>query len=217
MIITGDHTKTFNASAAGQYFLVGNPYASPVDLRSFTTTPTANRTNLNAKLWMWDAKQGVGKGSGLGRYVSFDLSTNQYSVFGNGYPDNNVMIQSGQSFFVQATAAGAATLVFRESSKDARGSHAMMGDQNITPKALLRLILQQSDGSENLDGSVAVFHSDGRTALDPFDGCKLMNSSENIFFRREGRNLTFEHHPLLETQDAIFMRVSNLSNMTYRL
>jgi hypothetical protein len=166
---------------------------------------------------MWDAKPGVGTGSGLGRYVSFDLSSNQYSVLGNGYPDNNVMIQSGQAFFVQATASGAATLVFRESSKDASGSHAMMGDQNASPKALLRLTLQSSDGTENLDGAVAVFHSDGKTSLDSYDGSKLMNTSENIFFRREGRNLTFEHHPPVETPDTIFMRVSNLSSQTYRL
>lgn len=216
-LITGDHTKTFNASAANQFFLVGNPYASPVDPRSFTTTPTVNRTNLNAKLWMWDAKPGVGTGSGLGRYVSFDLSTNQYSVFGNGYPDNNVMIQSGQAFFVQATASGAASLVFRESSKDASGSHAMMGDQNGTPKALLRLTLQASDGKENLDGAVAAFHADGKTSLDPLDGSKLMNSAENIFFRREGRNLTFEHHPPVDGPDTLFIRFSNLTAKTYLL
>lgn len=217
MLITGDHTKTVTATAANQYFLVGNPYTSPVDPRSFTTTPTINRTNLNSKLWMWDAKPGVGTGNGLGRYVSFDLSSNQYSVFGDGYPDNNVMIQSGQAFFVQATDPGVATLVFRESSKDASGSHTMMGDQNTSPKALLRLTLQSSDGTENLDGAVAVFHTDGKKALDPLDGSKLMNTSENIFFRREGRNLTFEHHPLVETQDTIFMRVSNLTAKTYRL
>jgi hypothetical protein len=217
-LITGDHTKTFNASAANQYFLVGNPYASPVDPRSFTTTPTVNRTNLKSTLWMWDAKPT--NGTGLGRYVSFDLSSNQYNVFSDGYPDNSVMIQSGQAFFVQAAASGDATLVFRESSKDANGSHAMMGNQHPTPKALLRLTLQQANGAgnaENLDGAVAVFHSDGKTTLDPLDGSKLMNSSENIFFRREGRNLTFEHHPPVDGPDTIFIRFSNLTAKTYLL
>jgi hypothetical protein len=166
---------------------------------------------------MWDAKPGVGTGSGLGRYVSFDLSTNQYSVFGNGYPDNNVMIQRGQAFFVQATASGTASLVFRESSKDASSSHAMMGDQNGTPKALLRLTLQASDGKENLDGAVAAFHADGKTSLDPLDGSKLMNTSENIFFRRDGRSLTFEHHPPVDGPDTLFIRFSNLTAKTYLL
>ena len=220
-LITGDHTKSFTATAANQYFLVGNPYASPVDPRSFTASGTVNRTNLNGKLWMWDAKPGVGTGNGLGRYVSFDLSINEYSSTGNGYPDHNVMIQSGQAFFVQSTASGAATLVFRESSKDANGAHAMMGNEIRTPKARLRLTLQQpmgADSTENLDGAVAVFHAEGKSGLDPLDGSKLMNSSENIFFRREERNLTFEHRPILTGTDTLFIRMGNLkADATYNL
>jgi uncharacterized delta-60 repeat protein len=219
-LITGDHTKNLSAAAANQFFLVGNPYASPVDPRSFTETPTANRTNLNGKLWMWDAKPGVGTGSGLGRYVSFDLNSNLYNVTGNGYADNNVMIQSGQAFFVQATASGAATLVFRETSKNANGSHEMMGDEIRTAKALLRLTLQQpvtADSADNLDGAVAVFHAEGKAGLDPLDGSKLMNSSENIFFRREDRSLTFEHRPVVTAKDTLYLRMSNLQNRTYRL
>jgi hypothetical protein len=179
-----------------------------------------NRTNLNAKLWMWDAKPGNGVGNGLGRYVSFDLSSNAYSVPGNGYADDNVMIQSGQAFFVQATAVGAATLVFRETSKDANGSHAMMGDEIRTAKSLLRLTLQQpvtADSADNLDGAVAVFHAEGKAGLDPLDGAKLMNSSENIFFRREDRSLTFEHRPLPGVRDTLRLRMANMLARGYTL
>ncbi len=219
-LITGDHTKTFNASGSGQYFLVGNPYASPVDPRSFTATGTINRTNLNDKLWMWDAKPGPGTGNGLGRYLSFDLSINEYNIFSDGYPDHNVMIQSGQAFFVQAAASGPATLVFRESSKNASGSHAMMGNSTAAPKARLRLTLQQpitGDSMLNLDGAVAVFHAEGRAGIDPLDGSKLMNSSENIFFRREGKGLTFEHRLPVKDVDTLFLRMSNLQGSSYKL
>jgi hypothetical protein len=215
-LITGDHTKNFTATSAGQYFLVGNPYASPVDPRSFTTSGTDNRRNLYGKLWMWDAKPG----GALGRYVSFDLSSNAYSVTGNGFADNNVMIQSGQAFFVQATDIGPARLVFRETSKNPNGSHAMMGDEIRTGKSLLRLTLQQpltGDSTENLDGAVAVFHAEGKPGLDPLDGSKLMNSSENIFFRREERSLTFEHRPMVTATDTLQLRMSNLQARSYRL
>jgi hypothetical protein len=130
------------------------------------------------------------------------------------------MIQSGQAFFVQSAASGAATLVFRESSKDANGSHAMMGDEIRTPKALLRLTLQQpitSDSTDNLDGAVAVFHPEGKSGIDPLDGSKLMNSSENIFFRREARSLTFEHRPMVTSKDTLYLRMSNLQASPYRL
>ena len=217
-LITGDHTKSFTASAANQFFLVGNPYASPVDPRSFTETPTVNRTNLNGKLWMWDAKPGAGIGNGLGRYVSFDMSINQYNVLGDGYADHNVMIQSGQAFFVQATASGAATLVFREASKDATSSHAMMGDA-IDKKAVLRLTLQETvgDSSENLDGAVAVFHAAGKSGLDPLDGQKLMNTSENLSLRRDDRNLSFEHRPEVGGTDTLMLRIGNMRTQAYVL
>jgi hypothetical protein len=217
-LITGDHPKSMTAASAGQFFLVGNPYASSVDPRSFTTSAPENRTNLNGKLWMWDAKPGSGIGNGLGRYVSFDLSINQYSVLGNGFADHNVMIQSGQAFFVQATAPGAATLVFREASKNATASHVMMGDA-IDQKAVLRFTLQeQTDtGTENLDGAVAVFHAAGRSGLDPLDGQKLMNTSENLALRRENRNLSFEHRPEVAGMDTLRLRIGNMREKEYVL
>lgn len=221
-LITGDHTKFLYATSPGQFLLVGNPYASSVDPRSFTTTPTVNRTNLNRQLWMWDAKpgSGTGNGSGLGRYVSFDLSSNLYSVLGNGYPDHNVMIQSGQAFFVQATTSGAATLVFRESSKAATQSHGMMGDGAMDEqKSILRLTLQHFDTSntENLDGAVAVFHAAGRKGLDELDGQKLTNTSENLMLRREGRSLSFEHRPAPTSSDTLQLRISNMQPRAYLL
>jgi hypothetical protein len=96
----------------------------------------------------------------------------------------------------------------------------MMGNEIRTAKSLLRLTLQQSvttDSTENLDGAVAVFHAEGKAGLDPLDGSKLMNSSENIFFRREDRNLTFEHRPMVTAKDTLQLRMNNLQNRTYRL
>jgi hypothetical protein len=220
-LITGDHTKSFTAARSGQFFLVGNPYASAVDPRSFTTSGPENRTNLYGKFWMWDSKPGAGKGNGLGRYVSFDMSINEYNNLGDGYQGHDVMIQSGQAFFVQAIAPGTSTLVFRESSKHANSSHTMMGNIIETPpKALLRLTLRQSvtpDSLENLDGAVAVFHEEGRPGLDPLDGSKLMNTSENLFFRQAGMSLTFEHRPVPAPKDTLYLRLSNMQQKGYLL
>jgi hypothetical protein len=64
---------------------------------------------------------------------------------------------------------------------------------------------------------VAVFHAEGKPGLDPLDGSKLMNSSENIFFRREERSLTFEHRPMVTETDTLQLRMSNLQARSYRL
>ncbi len=79
-LITGDHTKSFTATSACQYFLVANPYASPVNPAFFTDG--ANRTKLDNVLYMWDAKQGGSRG--LGRYDSYDIDAASYSNGGGG-------------------------------------------------------------------------------------------------------------------------------------
>jgi hypothetical protein len=115
-LVSGTHTKNLEAAAAGQYFLVANPYASPYNPASFTTSGTVNRTNIENIIYMWDAKPGGT--NNLGRYVSYSISAGTYSNAGagTGYPNNSVLIQSGQSFMVQATNSGPATLVLREVS-----------------------------------------------------------------------------------------------------
>jgi hypothetical protein len=214
-LITGTHTKTFTAANAGQYFLVANPYASPVDPASFTDAGTINRSNLGNTLYMWDAKPGGT--SGLGRYVSYDISAGQYSTFGagTGYAAHTTPIQSGQAFFVRAINAGAASLTFRESSKGSISSHDMMGDARpVAPSALRFQLLQDSI---LYDGAVAYFHAGASRSIDQMDGFKLQNGSDNLGLRREGKTLVFEHHPELTVTDTLFLHLGQMRTGAFTL
>jgi hypothetical protein len=216
-LITGDHTKNLTANSAGQFFLIGNPYASPYDPNAFTSSGTINRTNLDPFLWIWDSKPGFGTGNGLGRYVSFDIDNHRYNITGNGIADNNVQIQSGQAFFVRASASGPATLIFREASKGAADSHSMLGDglQTSNPLIAVTLTTPSGDSSLNTDGAVAFFYQGGNAEVDNKDGMKLMNGTENLFFRRSGRNLTFEHRPIVGAKDTLYLRTTNMQKQSY--
>jgi hypothetical protein len=218
-LITGTHTKSLNATAPGQYFLVGNPYASPYDPKTFTTTPTENRSNLDGFLWIWDAKPGNGVNRGLGRYVSFDIDNQRYSVTGYGVANHDVMIQSGQAFFVRATYSGAAALTFREANKGSADANSMLGDGIQSARSWLEVTLQTPSGDSalNEDGAVAFFYEGGNPSVDGRDGRKLMNGSENIYFRREDKNLTFEHRPPVMTKDTMYLRMGNMLQRAYRL
>ena len=213
-LITGDHPKTLSASAAGQYFLVANPYASSIDPYSFATS--GNRSNLNTILYMWDAKQGGD--FNVGRYVSYDLSVagGAYSNAGagTGYPDGT-MIQSGQAFFVQATGSGPASLLFKESSKSTTASNAMMGDNVPARPPTLRFQLWQD--SINCDGAVAFFHEGASHGIDAMDGTKMPNSSDNLGLRRAGRSLVFEHKPELTGTDTLFLHLGQMRKKSFRL
>jgi predicted outer membrane repeat protein len=214
-LVSGTHTKNLEAAAAGQYFLVANPYASPYNPASFTTSGTVNRTNIENIIYMWDAKPGGT--NNLGRYVSYSISAGTYSNAGagTGYPNNSVLIQSGQSFMVQATNSGPATLVFREANKGSLNTLDMMGNTEEPSKASLRFQLWQD--TINFDGAVAFFQKEASRNIDPLDGVKLMNGSENLGFRREGKTLVFEFHPELASSDTLFLHLGQMRQQTYRL
>jgi hypothetical protein len=213
-LIMGTHVKSLGTAAASQYFLVGNPYASPIDPDRITLN------NLSENLWVWDAK--VGGNNNLGRYVSFNRTSNHYNILdaASGYPDNSVMIQSGQAFFVQASAAGAASLTFEEVHKSSSVSGLMFGirEQEI-PFQSLRVTLQQDLNGEasDIDGAVALFREGSDPGIDRHDGAKMMNSSENLYLQRLGKDLTFEHRPPVQTRDTLFLMLGNLRPQAYRL
>lgn len=214
-LITGTHTKSLTATTAGQYFLIANPYASPVNPASFTSEGTINRTNLDNTLHLWDAKPGGT--NGLGRYVSFSIFPPSYSNGGpgTGYVDNTVQIQSGQAFFVRATAVGDASLVFRETSKGSLTNLDMMG--NGDPVSIPSMRFQLWQDTVNYDGAVAFFHAKASKGFDAMDGLKLLNGSDNLGFRRDGKTLVFEHHPVLGAKDTLFLHLSQMRQQPFRL
>jgi hypothetical protein len=218
-LITGTHTKTLSASpAAGQYFLVGNPYAAPVDPRSISGTNLANT------FYMWDASA-LSANRGLGIYVGFDRSQGEYSTVsgssGFGNTPLPTHIQSGQAFFVKAILGGSTTdITFEEADKGSTAGGGMFGpQQQPAADGKLRLTLQQDVAgiTENADGAVAFFYASGNPGVDHMDGTKLMNGTENIFFRRSASNLMFEHRPAISTKDTLFVRMSNMKQSPYRL
>jgi hypothetical protein len=218
VLITGIHTKTLSDNpAAGQYFLVGNPYASPLDPTLITGD------NLTNTFYMWDASA-VSANRGLGIYVGFDRTGNIYSTVTGSTGFSNAPlthIQSGQAFFVKANQAGANTTVtFEEADKSSTAGGGMFGPQQVAgDMGMVRMTLQQdvSGMMENADGAVAFFHANGKAEVDRMDGSKLMNGSENIFFRRGSSNLMFEHRPTISSKDTLFVRMSNMKQSAYRL
>jgi PKD repeat protein len=225
-LITGTHIKSISSNPGlNQYFLVGNPYASPLDPTKILLTNTENLTNT---FWMWDASAGAGFGYGVGTYVAFNRSpTPAYSIPDgtNGYSSSPMThIQSGQAFFVQAANAGAnTTITFEEADKSTTQGGGMFGPtSSSTPDetSLMRIALQQASDSgrmRNLDGAVAFFYEDANPKVDWMDGTKFMNGTENLFFTRTGTSLTFEHRPMPKGRDTLFIRITNMRPTAYRL
>jgi len=212
-LITGTHTKTLSASpAAGQFFLVGNPYAAPVYIKDISGN------NLTGTFYMWDAAE-AGTNQ-LGKYVGYERSTGLYSTPTTGFPDSSTRLQSGQAFFVKADQASVNTsITFEESHKALNSSNGMFGNGGLTDYGMLRTTLQHENNGKvyAADGAVAIFYADGNPAIDKLDGTKLMNSGENLFMRRSNVSLMFEHRPEILSTDTVYLRMNNLLQQSYRL
>lgn len=210
-LITGDHTKSFTASVANEYFLVGNPYAAPVRPASIELS-----AGMAGNFWMWDASD-----INFGRYVAYDRTLNLYSLAGgNGFSNTGpTPIQSGQAFFAKATTAGASSMIFRESFKSTSVSGSMFGAQSSMSLEKIRVNLQRRIGDEYHDADAAwmVFHPSANKYEDVFDGSKMVNSSENLALMRNTRAMTFEYLPILKRRDTMFLGLSGLKLQEYRI
>jgi len=210
----GNQTFSIPSAVGNQFYMVGNPYASPVNLGS---TGVA-MTNVNNSIWLWDPN--LSGAYGVGGYVSFNRTLNEYNITGSylNSPEYT-RLQSGQAFFVQATANGALSVNFTESTKGGNDNGNVFRNTNEFVSEKLRVTLQRDFSTDYIttDGAVAVFHAGGTKEIDEMDGVKMMNAANNLMFRRNGTNLTFEHRPLVQDDDTLFLNLRSTSAGAYRL
>ncbi len=226
----GNQTFSIDNPTGSAFYLVGNPYASPVDHGNSGTSGSPSYpltlTNTTNQIWLWDPN--LSGANGVGGYVSFDRLNNAYSVVTGGstglsYTDgaSYTRLQSGQAFFVKASASpsGNLTVAFTESSKGSSITGGVFRGQNGETSEKMRITLQRNYSGEYIttDGAVAFFYPGGAKEVNDMDGQKLMNASDNIMFRRNGTNLTFEHRPLVESNDTLFLNLRSTSTGAYRL
>jgi hypothetical protein len=217
----GNQSFSITNAQAGRYFMVGNPYASPV------SHGEVNMVNVDNPIWLWDPN--LSGANGVGGYVSFDRTAKTYSVLsgqsGTGlvYTGTNTSdytrLQSGQAFFVRATNTANLSVNFTEADKSSSSTNMVLRSGSNFQAEKMRVTLQRNSNGEYIttDGAVAFFYTGGATEVNEMDGHKLLNASNNIMFRRNGTNLTFEHRPLVESTDTLFLNLRSTSTGAYRL
>ena len=200
---TGNVTVNAGTLNANQYYLVSNPYASPVNPN------TLSGTNLSNSFFMWDPN--LAGNNGVGGYVTYNRSGNTYNVTTASYSNSPVsQVQSGQAFFIQANANGATDILFEEADKSSTVNNGQFRTTATYEKLRITLFKDIASVYTVMDGAVAMFDAnDGQKGLDYFDGRKLANSFENIAFVRSNTNLVFEHRPLVTDKDTLYLNIWN--------
>lgn len=196
--------------------LVGNPYASAIDMDAIFT----GTANLNQDMMIWDPTLTGSNGVGGFRLVERNGGAYQQTpvVLGGGpNPDAaSRYIHSGQAFFLKATGANA-NVVFTEANKTAlvpvvNPIVATAGDQQL----FANLMIVQADGTASLADGLRVRFNASYHDTDDDDIEKMGNFAENLSVYRAGKKWIVEKRPMIGDRDTIFMRMTNTAIKKYR-
>jgi hypothetical protein len=177
------------------YNLIGNPYASSVDLSLVT-----RGSSVNANFSVWDASAGT-----RGAYVTQPFST-------------SYLLPSCAAFFVRTTGAGVAAnnrITFTEASKSGGTTTSIFRTLNTDEQ----LVLQVNTNTGNyLDQLMFMFNNKNYTANEDatWDALKMTNPDLNLYsFSTDGKRLAIDRRPLLS--DTIPLGFTSSSNGSFEI
>lgn len=191
-------TKGFATSAAPNAItLVGNPYASAINLDLFDGDNAAS-SNVKSNYYYWDPY--LTGWYGVGGYVTVSYPGPVITpAAGGGGSNETKFLQSGQAMFVETkSSGGAGSVTFNESQKDAASVNTIFRLQSSAVADNLRVNLNLVSGTSSLlvDGIVASFDKNYSPKVDDYDATKFQNPGESIAFMRDNKAIAVERLPL---------------------
>ena len=204
------------SSTPGNYTLVANPYASPIDMEN-VLSPVSN---LDKSFHVWDPNLSGTYGVGGYRLVTRN-SANNYSstpvVTETANPDATAQyVPSGSAFFMTATGSDASFSII-ETMKSALVSVVnptpnIAGDQQL----FVSMKVVNADGTSNLIDGIRVRYDAAYLADTTDDNKKLRNFGENISAYRENKEWIIEKRPMINVHDTIFLHTTGMGTRNYR-
>jgi hypothetical protein len=200
---TGD--VQYTGSSLGGYVMIGNPYASPINLK----------TTLNA--------YGTRSGSGLSTTFVYVWNPGTASVGGyetiNTASTSSIIIESGQAFFMPTTGASA-TLPFKESDKVSTTSNLTYfrtSDVTANPQISIDLNKYVNGIASKYDNATCDFVSGANAGIDGNDADKPTQFNENMSIFRDGKDLSWETRPSISVNDELPLRMWAMKQSGYQL
>ena len=200
----------------GKFAMVGNPYASAIDLNYMNSH--GNFSNLTNDVIVWDPL--LAGSQGLGGYQTLHASTGFKPTPGGtalydaavAYPE----IQSGQAFFVQTTNNGSSGSVsFAETIKSANSRLVTRQPQMSNKKSFNANLYY---GQNICDGNSVICENVFNDGIDANDAGKLFNPGENfMIMKRNNFFLSVETKKEIKEADTIFYAFKNLQKIKYQL
>ena len=203
---------------ADQYAVIGNPYASALDLRNITLSGGLS----GGAFYVWDPKL-LGSYN-LGGYQTLAPNGGNFIVIpgGGSYGSTGSTvntIQSGAAFFVTAVGSSG-SITISESSKTSGSSMVFRpgSPTNLPAQTFITNLYAISGGVNKLADGNGVFFDDQYSAeVDGEDNRKMSNFGENFSLMRGTSELSVERRPLVTNTDTLFFEMYQLKRISYQL
>ena len=226
----GNFTNYVTTSATStHYTLMGNPYASPIDLgllvkdtdNGYFDGPDVDLIPdqpLLKTFYSWDPTlTGL---NGVGGYVlmqTTDGDTWEYTPHGGAQTGNNNarFVPSGAAVFVKSP--GSAQAITMKESYKTTGTTNLTYFRTANANTNLAINLNNSS-SDIIDGIRVKFDDNYSNDVTAEDANKLNNENENIAIRRNNQSLIVEKRGWINQDDTLFIRLSGMKqNTAYEL
>lgn len=207
---TGPQVFT-DPAASPAFTMVGNPYASPVDFSKL------GLSNLNRRIYVWDPYLNADQGG----YITLDdpLNNGSYSSIAPLSPGGfSKILQSGQAFWVEKTAAASSSVTFNENTKSSAATNLSAFRPTAALPSMRTSLYHLNTGNTTvlLDGNLAEYDNSFNKGVDNQDALKFTNIKENLALLRDGSSLAIERRPTIQRLDTLFLLLTRTTQRNYR-
>jgi hypothetical protein len=204
----GDQTFVVNQTG---FTAIGNPFASPVD---FATMP---KTNVAQSMYLWDPK--MGGANGVGAYVNVSFNGSGWDVTPASTSPESQFIQNGQGFLVKTISTAApGSVTIREIDKTLTPNTDVFRVARNSSSFRINLNIVNTDHSTSvLDEVFSSYSASFSDKVNEMDVEKLANVEENLAIVHDNQLLMVERRTALRPEDAIALKMWNVSPRDYEL
>ena len=195
-----------------QYAIIGNPYASQVDLTLLT-----RGADIDDIYYVWDPL--LTGNFGVGAFQTFTSNGGgSYTITpgGGSYASGPYRtIESGQAFFVHSSGSSTNTISFTEAAKTS--ANRMVFGPTIIGEQLATKLYSMSGTTRNLtDGTLNLYDNTYSNTVNNEDAFKLGNFGLNLGMMRESKKLVVEKRQIIGSTDTIFFNLTNVAQQQYQ-
>ena len=192
------------------YSLIGNPYQSPVNMK----TVLDNATNLNATYYyVWDPKMAT-----RGAYVTGTLASGANNISGSQI---NQYLQPGQACFVKTNTTATTSMHFEEAYKYTTTTNEGVFRLASSAQEKIQLTLYNSASmalqGAALDGLLVFFDANETNTLDGNDAGKFSNLDETMATLNGTKSLSIESRNLPIATEVIQLTMTQYRVSNYTL